>query len=186
MGDCVIRLSGNVAQAPQIRHTPAGVTVATVRVGWSERWVDRQTGEWRTGASSFLTVTCWRRLAENVMNTLALGDPVIVEGRLSLRAFTTAEGEERSRWEVEATRLGPDLNRISGQLHRPRRTAAETAAALDAATDPAADAATDPAADEGEDGAETAAAPGPAAPAATEFGQQAAQSAGRAARSPAA
>ena len=58
-----VTLVGFVAMEPSLRVTKDGHHVADVRVGTASRMLDKQTGEWVDGETSFYTVTCWRRLA---------------------------------------------------------------------------------------------------------------------------
>ena len=51
------------------------------------------TGEWVDGNTSFVTVICWRKLAENLATCLRKGDPVLVRGRLDVRSFTGKDGQ---------------------------------------------------------------------------------------------
>jgi single-strand DNA-binding protein len=55
-------------------------------------------------------VTCWRKLAESVLASLGKGDPVIVTGQ-ECRAVTTRKANPRSLPELEASAVGPNLNR---------------------------------------------------------------------------
>jgi single-strand DNA-binding protein len=62
-----------------------------------------------------MTVTCARRLAQNVAVSLHRGDPVIVTGRLRVQQ----SGDSRlARVEIEAVGVGPDLNRVAAALAR--------------------------------------------------------------------
>ena len=91
------------------------------------------TGEWSDGNTSFVTVTCWRKLAENLSKCLRKGDPVVVRGRLDVRAYVNKEGERRIAVDVDATSLGHDLSRGVANFQRTLpatgRTAEEAAAA---------------------------------------------------------
>jgi single-strand DNA-binding protein len=82
-----------------------------LRVGWTPRRRDSATGEWIDGNRSFANVICWRQLAENGSICLRRGDPVVVRGRLDVRTFTGRDGQRKTVVDVEASALGPDLNR---------------------------------------------------------------------------
>ena len=58
----------------------------------------------------FVTVTCWRSLAENVATSLHKGQPVVVSGRFYMREYTVEEAT-RTTYELEATTVGHDLSR---------------------------------------------------------------------------
>jgi len=78
------------------------------------------------GDRLFVTVTCWRKLANGVAASLSKGDPVVVTGRLFTRGYEV-EGQKRSVTEVDAIAVGPDLSRCSAELLRVRRAASEDA-----------------------------------------------------------
>jgi single-strand DNA-binding protein len=88
--------------------------------------VDRETGEWTDGETSFVTVLCWRTLADNVAKCLHKGEPVLVKGRLHVRPYEK-DGVSRLAVEIEATSVGHDLARGVASFQRPRRPAAENA-----------------------------------------------------------
>ena len=114
-----ITVVGNVAQEPKLRQTADGTPVASFRVASTPRV--NKGGEWVDGIATFLTVNCWRVLAENVHGSLRRGDPVVVHGRLSQRNFQTPEGQPRTSYEVEAIAVGHDLTRGTSNFHRNRR-----------------------------------------------------------------
>jgi single-strand DNA-binding protein len=120
---------GNVITAAQIRYTPDGTPVTSFRLACNERRLDRETNEWVAKDSFFVSVTCWRRLAENVCRSLRSGDPVMVRGRLFTRSYDTAEGRRNTVTEMEADVVAPDLNWCSAHVMRTRRAdpAAQTA-----------------------------------------------------------
>jgi single-strand DNA-binding protein len=61
--------------------------------------------------TSFVWVTCWRRLADNLATCLRKGDPVLLRGRLDVRPFTGKDGQRKISVDVDANTLGHDLSR---------------------------------------------------------------------------
>lgn len=102
------------------RVGPDAALVLNFRVASNERWFDKDSENWVNRGSLYLTVNCWRRLAENAAS-LVKGDPVIVTGKLRTREWTTELGERRSVIELEAQALGPDLSRCAVTVHPRRR-----------------------------------------------------------------
>jgi single-strand DNA-binding protein len=113
-----ISLSGYVATQPSLKETRNGVPKVTMRVGWTPRWMDRDSGEWKDAATSFLSVTCYRKMAENTANCLRKGDPVVVHGRMSVREWEDGNGVRHNTVEVNAISVGHDLNRGIATFHR--------------------------------------------------------------------
>lgn len=117
--------------------------VLKLRIASNERRYDRAEQRWVDGDSLYLSVNCWRQLAENAAS-LVKGDPVIVSGRLRTHEWTTEHGERRSVVELEASAIGPDLARCTvTAVRRPRREE-YPATAVDGADDPGPDGADDP------------------------------------------
>jgi single-strand DNA-binding protein len=112
-------LIGNLVDAPEVKVTPAGSARASFRVASTERRRDAAAGTWTDGPSVFVQVTCWRRLAENVANSLSKGDRVIVCGRLR-QWVAEKDGVRRTVHEIEADAVGPDLQRGMASIARPR------------------------------------------------------------------
>lgn len=108
--DNTITVRGYVTAEPRIRQrTPTQAPVATIRVGSTPRKLNRETGEWQDGETSYYTVTCWRRLAENVHGSLRKGDMVIIRGKVSTRSWLDDQQRVRMEVEIEADSVGHDL-----------------------------------------------------------------------------
>jgi single-strand DNA-binding protein len=105
-----LTLTGYVTAEPRLWHTARTKTpVASVRVGSTPRRLNRATGEWQDGETSYFTVKCWRRLAENVHGSLRKGDMIIVRGKLSTRTWVDDQQRTRTEMQVEADSVGHDL-----------------------------------------------------------------------------
>ncbi|WP_435817811.1 single-stranded DNA-binding protein [Micromonospora chersina] len=65
-------------------------------------------------------VNCWRKLAEGVAASVAVGDPVVVAGRLYTRDWTDDAGNHRTLYELEAVAVGHDLSRGRARFLRNR------------------------------------------------------------------
>ena len=120
-----IVIVGNVLTAPEWRRTAKGTLVTNFRVASTARRLDRETGRWVDGDSLRVRVTCWRRLAEGVSASVAVGDPVVVVGRLFTRDWTDADGNARTSYEMEAAAVGHDLARGKAKFFRNRPTGVE-------------------------------------------------------------
>ncbi len=98
-----------------------GTPTARFRIVTQNRRLDRATNTWSNGTPTFMTVTCVKRLAENVAASLRRGDPIIVTGRLRVQEN---KDKRLTRVEIEATGVGPDLNRA---IASPQRQAVRAA-----------------------------------------------------------
>ena len=122
--DNTITVRGYVTAEPKMwQRTPEQVPVATIRVGSTPRKLNRETGEWQDGETSYYSVTCWRRLAENVHGSLRKGDMVIVRGKVFTRSWLDDQQRVRMEVEIEADSVGHDLafgwSRFNRGVHTP-------------------------------------------------------------------
>lgn len=124
---------GNVVTDVRSATTRTGHHVATFRMASTTRRINRETGRWEDLDTSFLTVACWRSLADHVVESVSKGDPVVVVGRLRVREYVDQQGRSAIHVEVEAASVGHDLGRGRSKFERVRRESAEAdmAAALD-------------------------------------------------------
>ena len=123
-----ISLTGYVATQPVVRLVKEGVTNVSMRVAWTPRRQDRTSGEWVDTNTSYATVYCWRKLATNAAISLRKGDPVALQGRVSVREFQDREGRPRTSVEIDATSIGHDLTRGVATFQRVRPQTGKTAA----------------------------------------------------------
>ena len=94
-----ITIMGRLVADPELRTTPGGVTVATVRLAVDRDFRNKQTGERET---DFINVVAWRQTAEFVSRYFAKGRMAVVEGRLQIRPYTDRDGNKRTAAEVVA------------------------------------------------------------------------------------
>ncbi|TNY36794.1 single-stranded DNA-binding protein [Thermomonospora catenispora] len=121
MNEAHVTVVGWLAQDPFYTMTANGTPFLALRVGCTPRRYDRQTGQWQDQESMFLTVNCWRSLAENInASGMRRGEPVIVTGRLRIREYVK-DGRLRFSAEIEATTVGHDLSRGSARFRRIQR-----------------------------------------------------------------
>jgi single-strand DNA-binding protein len=123
-----VTLAGYVATEPHYKTINDGTPHVSMRVAWTSRVRDRETGEWRDGKTSFANVNCWRKLANNVVSSLRKGQAIVVMGRLQVRDFDDKEGRRRIAVDIEADAIGHDLYRGVAHFQRTFRPAGEAAA----------------------------------------------------------
>jgi single-strand DNA-binding protein len=88
-----------------------GAVVASFRIVANERRFDKTTDQWVDSGMLRIRVSCWRRLAEHVVKSVKVGDPIFVYGRIYTREWKTEQGELRVSYEVDAETVGHDLSR---------------------------------------------------------------------------
>lgn len=120
-GETPITLVGNAVADPELRYTPSGVAVASVRVASTPRAFNRESNQWEDQEATFLTCNIWKEQAENVMETITKGMRVIVAGRLRQHRWENKEGEKRTDYQIEVDDIGPSLKFATAQVTRTQR-----------------------------------------------------------------
>lgn len=98
---------GRVVADPEIRSTPSGQQVCSLRVATNRVWRNKE-GQ-KQESAEFHNVVLWQRLAEIASQFLAKGSLVLIEGRLQTRNWQDPSGNQRYRTEIiaESLQLGP-------------------------------------------------------------------------------
>jgi single-strand DNA-binding protein len=121
MSDGIITLVGNVASDVRTIKSERGTAITSFRFAHTPRRIDRQTGRWGDGPTSFYGVTCWRSLAEHCRDCLRKGDPIVLFGRLRIRDWRTEDGRPGRDAEIDAISVGHDLVRGTSSFVRARK-----------------------------------------------------------------
>jgi len=85
MSNATVTLFGNVAREPSLRTAKSGVIWTSIRIGSTHRYRDRA-GEWREETTWF-TVSVFGERAQNLVDSIRQGTPVVVTGRLAVREY---------------------------------------------------------------------------------------------------
>jgi single-strand DNA-binding protein len=94
-------MTGNLTRDPELRNTPGGTPVCSLRVACNTRRKD-QSGEW-VDKPNYFDVTVWGAQGENCARYLAKGRPVAIDGRLEWREWEDKEtGKKRSAVDIIA------------------------------------------------------------------------------------
>ncbi len=97
-------LLGNLTRDPELKKSPAGVSVAKLRVAVNETYRDRQSGQPKE-VTCFVDVAVWDKQADSCGQYLTRGTQILVEGRLVYEEWKNAQGEARNRLSVRADRV---------------------------------------------------------------------------------
>jgi single-strand DNA-binding protein len=99
-----VTLIGRLVADPELRYTQKGAPVCDFRIASSQRFKNRESGEWQED-TLFINIVAWRRQAEIANDYLKKGSAVLIEGKLRSRQWETTNGEKRSAIEVVARRI---------------------------------------------------------------------------------
>jgi len=88
---------GNICFTPELRYTPKGTAVSTVRLAVPKSFEKNK--------SDFMDVICWKNMAEYVTKYTAKGTRVAVRGHLQSRNWLTQSNEKREKLEIVANEV---------------------------------------------------------------------------------
>lgn len=114
--EAYVHMSGYVGGEVEFRHNT--VATASFRLACTPRI--RRAGDWTDGETTWLTVTCFRSLAEHAASSVRKGDPVVVIGRLRTQVWTK-DGTQQERTVLEALTIGHDLTKGTSAFNRSER-----------------------------------------------------------------
>src|SRR5438045_9757374 len=88
-------LVGNLTRDPELRHTPGGTPVTSLRIAVNSRRRD-ESGQW-VDKPNYFSISVFGNQAESCAPYLSKGRPVAVDGRLDWRESTAEDGGQRGR-----------------------------------------------------------------------------------------
>src|SRR3954464_13110990 len=83
-------LVGNLTRDPELRHTPGGTPVCSLRIAVNSRRKD-ETGQW-VDKPNYFSVSVFGNQAESSAQYLSKGRPVAIDGRLDWREWEAKDG----------------------------------------------------------------------------------------------
>ena len=95
---------GNLTRDPELKATPSGTSVCSLRIAVNDQVKDQASGEWVEKANYF-NVDVFGRQAETCAQYLTRGRQVAVSGRLRWRQWETQDGQKREAVSIAADRV---------------------------------------------------------------------------------
>lgn len=108
--DNILSFHGHVGTPVELREG-AAVPWVMFRVASTPSVWDQASRSWRDLPTTWMSVKAFRQLAQNAADSLEVGDPVVVTGRLRTETWTTKDGELRESNVLEASLIAHDLTR---------------------------------------------------------------------------
>jgi single-strand DNA-binding protein len=124
MYETQVTVVGNLLTDVDNHRLNDGTVVANFRIASKERRFDQASGSWVDGDRLYIDVRCWRGLAQNALESLKKGDPVVVAGRIFTRNYEH-QGQRRTSTTLEARSVAADLAHCTVVLTRTRRGAVD-------------------------------------------------------------
>lgn len=98
-----VTLIGHIGREIEVRHTAAGIAVATFTLATSEK-IKNKAGDWED-KTEWHNIVLWAKLAELAGQFLSKGKLVYIEGRLQTRKWQDKEGKDRYSTEIIGERM---------------------------------------------------------------------------------
>jgi single-strand DNA-binding protein len=93
-------LVGNLTKDPELRHTPGGTPVCSLRIAVNSRRRD-ESGNW-VDKPNYFDVSVFGNQAESSAQYLSKGRPVGIDGRLDWREWDAQDGSKRQAVQIIA------------------------------------------------------------------------------------
>lgn len=97
-------LVGNLGADPEVRYLPSGDAVANIRLATTDRYKDKQSGEFKE-MTEWHRVSFFGRLAEIVNEYLKKGSSVYIEGKIRTRKYQAQDGTDRYSTDIVADQM---------------------------------------------------------------------------------
>ena len=95
---------GNTGSDPEVSQFQNGGSVATIAVATSEKYQNKQTGEWVEN-TEWHRVKAFGKLAEIIAQYVRKGTPIYIEGKLKTDKYTDKNGIERYATNIIADQM---------------------------------------------------------------------------------
>ncbi|WP_435173265.1 single-stranded DNA-binding protein [Actinacidiphila sp. bgisy145] len=105
---------------PELRFTSSGKAVASIRLAFNSRRLNRQTNEWEDGDTFFVRGQAWEHLAENTVESLQKGAEVVVTGELRTERWEK-DGQKHEMPSLLIRSIGPSLAYAVAQVAKSAR-----------------------------------------------------------------
>lgn len=120
MNESYITVCGNVTNVPSVRHGHDSGVPFTVFGLAQNRSRREANGEITHMGTSFYEVIAFRALGHNVLDSIGMGEPVIVHGRMRVNDWQSGE-KKGTQVQIDAMSVGPDLTFGTSQFTKRRK-----------------------------------------------------------------
>ena len=105
----MVAIMGRLVADPELRTTPAGVSVCTFRIACDQNFV--RPGEQRQ--ADFIDIVAWRSKAEFVCRYFKKGSLIAIDGSIQTRTYQDKQGNNRSSFAIAANNINFAGSKVS-------------------------------------------------------------------------
>ena len=91
-----IQETAGVIAEPEMRFTPQGKAVLSIRLAFNDSRYNEETRQWENTKTFYVDATAWEQTAERLADQIRKGDQVYVSGRLETQSWEK-DGEKKSK-----------------------------------------------------------------------------------------
>ena len=91
-------VAGNLTRDPQLSYTPSNTAVCEFGMAINRKWKDRDGNS--KDEVCYVDIISYGRQAEVINQYMGKGRPMLVEGRLRYRQWTSKEGQNRNKLDI--------------------------------------------------------------------------------------
>ena len=91
-----IQETAGVIADPELRFTPQGKAVLSIRLAFNDSKYNEETRQWENSKTFYVDATAWEQTAERLADQIRKGDQVYVSGRLETQSWEK-DGEKKSK-----------------------------------------------------------------------------------------
>lgn len=113
---------GNLTADPELRFTPSGRAVVTLRLAYTARVRDDASGQWHDSEPEFYTIQVWGQQAENAAECLQRGDRVVAAGSWQEETYTKRDSTPGVAVRLVARDLGASMLFKAVRIQRRQRS----------------------------------------------------------------
>jgi single-strand DNA-binding protein len=113
---------GRLTDDPELRYTSSGKAVCKVRLAFSDRKKNEQTGQWEDGDKAYIDASVWGDEAEHVAESLSRGIEVMVSGKFKQREYEAKDGTKRTVYELAFATVAPTLRYATAKVQKMSRS----------------------------------------------------------------
>lgn len=103
---------GTLVADPELRYASNGTAMVNFRVASNSRRKNEQTGQWEDGDTTFLSISAFRGLAENIAREFGKGNKITITGKLKQRDVER-DGQKRTYYDVNAESVSRPVPRFN-------------------------------------------------------------------------